>query len=429
MSKYNAIKINKGPSGFGGPLTVKPTEEKNVLLYITGGGAKPDIVDKIVELTGCEAVNGFKTSVPEEQIFLVIIDCGGTLRCGIYPQKRIPTINVMPVGKSGPLAKFITEDIYVSAVGLDEIEPVGEVASATNTSAVDEVATTAEVLEEDEEKENKRQFRYSSDKKISETLAGEENKSLITRIGMGAGKVINTFYQASRDAIQTMINTILPFMGFVSLLIGIIQGSGIGDWFAKIMIPLTGNGIGLVILGFICSLPFLSPLLGPGAVIAQVIGTLIGVEIGKGNIAPSLALPALFAINTQCACDFVPVGLGLAEAEALDKKAEAMAKYGQAAILEMLVGVLPDMAKAVAEPISAIDKVTVIGGDSNGVSDMAGNVPTVLAKVMESVKEATGVDMAEIIKANTYDAKVNRNVNISGLKMEIPESNSTETEE
>ena len=222
----------------------------------------------------------------------------------------------MPVGKSGPLAKFITEDIYVSAVGLDEIEPVGEVAPATNTSAADEVATTAEVLEENEEQENKRQFRYSSDKKISETLAGEENKSLITRIGMGAGKVINTFYQASRDAIQTMINTILPFMGFVSLLIGIIQGSGIGDWFAKIMIPLTGNGIGLVILGFICSLPFLSPLLGPGAVIAQVIGTLIGVEIGKGNIAPSLALPALFAINTQCACDFVPVGLGLAEAEA-----------------------------------------------------------------------------------------------------------------
>lgn len=108
---------------------------------------------------------------------------------------------------------------------------------------------------------------------------------------------------------------------------------------------------------------------------------------------------------------------GLAEAEAMNKKAEAMAKYGQAAILEMLVGVLPDMAKAVAEPIAAIDKVTVIGGDSNGVSDMAGNVPTVLAKVMESVKEATGIDMEEIVKANTYDAKVNRNVNISGLDL------------
>ena len=33
MSKNNAIKINKGPSGFGGPLTVKPTEEKNITLY------------------------------------------------------------------------------------------------------------------------------------------------------------------------------------------------------------------------------------------------------------------------------------------------------------------------------------------------------------------------------------------------------------
>lgn len=121
MEKYNAIKIVKGSGGFGGPLTVKPEEGKDTLLYITGGGAEPEIVEKIVSLTGCKAVNGFKTSVPEEQIFLVIIDCGGTLRCGIYPQKRIPTINVMPVGKSGPLAKFITEDIYVSAVGLNQI--------------------------------------------------------------------------------------------------------------------------------------------------------------------------------------------------------------------------------------------------------------------------------------------------------------------
>lgn len=114
---------------------------------------------------------------------------------------------------------------------------------------------------------------------------------------------------------------------------------------------------------------------------------------------------------------------GLAEAEAMNKKAEAMAKYGQAAILEMLVGVLPDMAKAVAEPIAAIDKVTVIGGDSNGVADMAGNVPVVLAKVMESVKEATGINMEEIVKASTYDAKVTRNINVSGLHDGVEKAN------
>ena len=129
---------------------------------------------------------------------------------------------------------------------------------------------------------------------------------------MGAGKVVATFNQAAREAIQTMLNTIIPFMAFVSLLIGVIQGSGVGNWLAKLMVPLAGNIWGLII----CSLPFLSPLLGPGAVISQIIGTLIGVEIGKGNIPPQMALPAIFAINTQNGCDFIPVALGLSEAKA-----------------------------------------------------------------------------------------------------------------
>lgn len=311
MSNYNAIKIVKGSGGFGGPLVVKPEEGRDKLIYITGGGAEPEIVGKIVELTGCTAVNGFKTSVPESEIFLAIIDCGGTLRCGIYPQKRIPTVNIMPVGKSGPLAKFITEDIYVSAVGLEQIILAEEGAEAIHTVAGEGVATK----ESSSENEEKREFKYSADKKVSQTLGESAKSSIIQKIGMGAGKVVNTLYQAGRDAVQSMITTILPFMAFVAMLIGIIQGSGFGNWFAKLLVPLAGNIYGLVILGFICSIPLLSALLGPGAVIAQIIGTLIGVEIGKGHIAPSLALPALFAINTQCACDFIPVGLGLAEAE------------------------------------------------------------------------------------------------------------------
>ena len=105
----------------------------------------------------------------------------------------------------------------------------------------------------------------------------------------------------------------------------------------------------------------------------------------------------------------------------LDRKAEDMAKYGKAATLAMLIGILPDMAKAIAEPISAIDKVTIVGGDSNGISDVDGNVPVVLAKVMESVKEATGTDVTDIIKANSYDAKAARNVNVTGLEKPVIE--------
>lgn len=107
---------------------------------------------------------------------------------------------------------------------------------------------------------------------------------------------------------------------------------------------------------------------------------------------------------------------GEAEAKAMNLKAEAMKKYGDAAITEMIVKILPDMAKAIAEPISSIDKVTVIGGDSNGVSDMAGNVPAVLTKVMESMKETTGVDLKGIIEANSKEAKTNRNITIHGLE-------------
>ena len=116
---------------------------------------------------------------------------------------------------------------------------------------------------------------------------------------------------------------------------------------------------------------------------------------------------------------------GLAEAEALEKKAEAMKKYGQAAMVEMIVKALPEMAKAIAEPLSTIDKVTIIdgNGEGSGVGSMGSYVPQVLAKTMESVKEVTGIDIADIMRANTYDAKVNKNVNITGLdgiKVEAP---------
>ena len=107
---------------------------------------------------------------------------------------------------------------------------------------------------------------------------------------------------------------------------------------------------------------------------------------------------------------------GVAEAEAMEKKAVAYQKYNNAAMAEMLIQVLPEIAGKIAEPLTQIDKITIIGGDnSNGISTVADNVPGVMTKLFETMKETVGIDLSEIVKAGTYDAKVNKNINFTGL--------------
>lgn len=103
---------------------------------------------------------------------------------------------------------------------------------------------------------------------------------------------------------------------------------------------------------------------------------------------------------------------GLAEAEAMKQKAEAYKQYNDAAVAEMMIKVLPEIARSVAQPLSSIAKVSIIGGDASGVSGVSGNVPVLMAQTMEAMKEATGIDMRDIVRANSIEAKTDRNITI-----------------
>lgn len=111
---------------------------------------------------------------------------------------------------------------------------------------------------------------------------------------------------------------------------------------------------------------------------------------------------------------------GLAEAEALEKKAEAQAKMSKASIVEMVVGILPQMAEQVAKPFEQIDKISIIGGGSEGgVSQIGDYVPSALAKTIQAVKETTGFDLIDVMKAQTIDGVTDKNINLSGLNSKV----------
>lgn len=108
---------------------------------------------------------------------------------------------------------------------------------------------------------------------------------------------------------------------------------------------------------------------------------------------------------------------GIAEAEAMEKKAEAYNKYGSIAVIDILSRlnekVLPEMAKYIAEPMGKIGNMTVYGNTGVEASGIANNVPTIIKQTRDIIKDTTGVDMADIMKANTIDAKINKNVNVN----------------
>jgi len=90
---------------------------------------------------------------------------------------------------------------------------------------------------------------------------------------------------------------------------------------------------------------------------------------------------------------------GLAEAEAMLKKAQAWERYNEAALLETFIKVLPELAKAIAEPLAKVDKIVVIGGDRGlGTSKITGEITEILAQMPEVVKALTGADLSKFLR-------------------------------
>ncbi|MBC7273530.1 MAG: flotillin family protein [Streptomyces sp.] len=123
---------------------------------------------------------------------------------------------------------------------------------------------------------------------------------------------------------------------------------------------------------------------------------------GEGEKAQRAALAE--AVRIEGEAEAAAIGAkGSAEAEAMRKKADAFAQYGDAAVLQMLVEVLPQVVSKASEPLSAVDKMTVISTD--GASQLSRTVADNVAQGVELLNATTGVDLAQLLKGITQRAE------------------------
>ncbi|WP_342599325.1 flotillin family protein [Psychrobacillus sp. FSL H8-0483] len=111
---------------------------------------------------------------------------------------------------------------------------------------------------------------------------------------------------------------------------------------------------------------------------------------------------------------------GLAEAEAKRKIAEAFELYGQAAVLDMVVRMLPEYAKQIASPLSNIDKITVVdtgGGEGGGANKVTSYATNLMSTLQETLKASSGIDVKEMLE--NYSGKGNIRPSIEQLTEEV----------
>lgn len=118
---------------------------------------------------------------------------------------------------------------------------------------------------------------------------------------------------------------------------------------------------------------------------------------------------------------------GLAEAEAKRKIAEAFEQYGNAAVLDMVVQMLPEYAKQVASPLGNIDKITVVdtggNGENSGANKVTGYATNLMSTLQESLKASSGIDMKNLLE--NFSGKGNVRESIEELTHELSKTDKT----
>lgn len=99
---------------------------------------------------------------------------------------------------------------------------------------------------------------------------------------------------------------------------------------------------------------------------------------------------------------------GLAQAEAKEKLAQAFEKFGEAAILDIIVKMLPELAGKIAEPLKSIDKLTVVDtGSGEGAARLSNYVTSLMATTPEMLKNVSGIDLGQLVKELTQKSGKN----------------------
>jgi flotillin len=99
----------------------------------------------------------------------------------------------------------------------------------------------------------------------------------------------------------------------------------------------------------------------------------------------------------------------LAEAEGLQRKAEAWKQFNEAAVLNMIVDKMPELAQAFATQLAGIDKINIIemgngSGGSGGIGRVMGTVGGGMTAMLAMLKDQFGIDVSRLVQAKTEAA-------------------------